>query len=39
VLQRAGVSFRCTAIVAGKSYLFAVDETNSAGHVRYVGLP
>jgi Domain of unknown function (DUF4333) len=38
VLQRAGVNFACTAIVGGKSYPFAVTETNSAGHVRYVGL-
>jgi hypothetical protein len=38
VLQRAGLAFRCTAVVAGRSYPFAVTEVDGAGHVRYVGL-
>lgn len=39
VLQQAGLSFRCTAVIHGSSrhYPFAVSETDNAGHVRYVG--
>ncbi|MHB8234707.1 MAG: DUF4333 domain-containing protein [Solirubrobacteraceae bacterium] len=38
VLQQAGVSFRCSAVIAGASrrYPFAVREIDNAGHVRYV---
>jgi hypothetical protein len=38
VLQRAGLAFRCTAVVGGRRYPFAVTEVDGAGHVRYVGL-
>jgi hypothetical protein len=38
VLQRAGIKFACTAVVAGRPYPFAVNETNANGHVSYVGL-
>ncbi len=39
VLQRAGIVFRCTAVVRGQTrrYPFAVREVDSAGHVRYTG--
>jgi hypothetical protein len=37
VLQQKGVSFVCTAKVAGRGYPFAVTEADSYGHVRYVG--
>jgi len=39
VLQRAGISFRCTAAIdnGARSYPFVVTETDSAGHLRYLG--
>lgn len=37
VLQRAGITFTCTATVNGKSYPFEVTETDDKGHVRYLG--
>jgi hypothetical protein len=39
VLQRAGIVFRCTAVVRGRTrrYPFEVREVDGAGHVRYVG--
>jgi Domain of unknown function (DUF4333) len=37
VIQKAGVVFTCTATVDGKPYPFEVTETDSDGHVRYVG--
>jgi hypothetical protein len=39
VLQRAGLVFRCTAVIDGEShrYPFVVSEVNDSGHVRYVG--
>jgi hypothetical protein len=39
VLQKAGVTFTCTAVVAGnpKHYPFVVTQTDDHGHVRYVG--
>jgi hypothetical protein len=39
VLQRAGVTFRCTAAVGGdaRSYPFVVTEVDDAGHLRYLG--
>ncbi|HEV7161873.1 MAG TPA: DUF4333 domain-containing protein, partial [Solirubrobacteraceae bacterium] len=39
VLQRAGITFRCTAVIDGtsRSYPFAVSEVDNAGHVRFVG--
>jgi Domain of unknown function (DUF4333) len=38
VLQRAGLVFRCTAVVDGESrrYPFVVREVDNAGHVRYL---
>jgi hypothetical protein len=40
VLQRAGLKFTCTAVVAGasRSYPFLVSEVDAAGHVRYIGV-
>jgi hypothetical protein len=40
VLQRAGLKFTCTAVVAGtsRSYPFVVSEVDGAGHVRYIGV-
>lgn len=40
VLQRAGVVFRCTAVVNGRArrYPFVVREIDGAGHVRYEGI-
>lgn len=40
VLQRAGIVFRCTAVVEGTShrYPFAVTELDNAGHVRFLGI-
>jgi hypothetical protein len=40
VLQRAGLVFRCTAVVAGaqRRYPFIVSEVGNAGHVRYLGV-
>lgn len=39
VLQRAGLVFRCTAVIAGgaRRYPFIVSEVDGAGHVQYVG--
>jgi hypothetical protein len=39
VLQRAGIVFRCTAVIDGRArrYPFLVREIDGAGHVRYVG--
>jgi Domain of unknown function (DUF4333) len=37
VLQQAGVSFVCSAVIRGKRYPFAVTEIDGRGHVRYVG--
>lgn len=39
VLQRAGIAFRCTAVIDGTTrlYPFAVSELDSSGHVRYAG--
>ncbi len=39
VLQKAGIVFRCTAVVRGRKrrYPFEVREVDGAGHVRYVG--
>jgi hypothetical protein len=39
VLQRAGLVFRCTAMIDGtaRRYPFMVSEVDNAGHVRYVG--
>jgi Domain of unknown function (DUF4333) len=39
VLQRAGLSFRCTAAVDGgaQRYPFVVTEVDGAGHLRYLG--
>lgn len=37
VLQRVGLTFTCSAVVHGKAYPFEVTETDSHGHVRYVG--
>lgn len=39
VLQRAGISFTCTAVVAGnaKRYPFVVTQVNDNGRVRYEG--
>jgi hypothetical protein len=37
VLQRAGIVFRCTALVRGRRYPFVVSETDDKGHVRYLG--
>jgi hypothetical protein len=39
VLQRAGLAFRCTAVVkaGARRFSFAVSEVDDAGHVRYVG--
>ncbi len=39
VLQKAGIVFKCTAVVAGKPtrYPFLVTQTDNHGHVRYVG--
>lgn len=40
VLQQAGLHFRCTAVLAGATRRseFDVQELDSAGHVRYVGI-
>jgi hypothetical protein len=40
VLQRAGLVFRCIAVIKGASrrYPFVVSEVDGAGHVRYVGV-
>jgi len=35
VLQKAGLSFTCRATVSGRSYSFAVHETDGRGNVRY----
>lgn len=39
VLQRAGLTFRCTAVIDGEArrYQFLVSELDNAGHVRYLG--
>jgi hypothetical protein len=39
VLQRAGLVFTCTAVIAGapRRYPFVVSEVGNAGHVRYLG--
>lgn len=37
VLQQAGVTFTCEATAAGRTYPFEVVQTDSHGHVRYVG--
>jgi hypothetical protein len=37
VLQQKGLSFTCTAKVAGRGYPFTVTEADGYGHVRYVG--
>jgi hypothetical protein len=37
VLQHEGVTFTCTAQVAGQRYPFEVVETDGHGNVRYVG--
>jgi hypothetical protein len=37
VIQKAGIVFTCTATVNGKSYPFEVTETDSNGHVSYIG--
>jgi len=39
VLQRAGLVFRCTAVIDGgtRRYPFIVSEVGNAGHVQYVG--
>ncbi len=39
VLQQAGVTFTCMAVISGKGYRypFAVSEVDSRGHVHYVG--
>jgi hypothetical protein len=37
VLQQARVSFTCTATLGGKSYAFAVTETDGNRRVRCVG--
>ncbi|HTU77533.1 MAG TPA: DUF4333 domain-containing protein [Solirubrobacteraceae bacterium] len=39
VLQQAGLSFRCTAVIDGgaRRYAFIVSELGNAGHVRFVG--
>jgi Domain of unknown function (DUF4333) len=36
VLQQAGLSFSCSAMVKGRSYPISVRELDSAGHVQYV---
>ncbi len=40
VLQRAGLVFRCTAVIDGEArrYPFEVREVDDSGHVRYLGL-
>jgi hypothetical protein len=40
VLQHAGVTFTCTAVINGEGYRypFAVRELDNTGHVQYVGL-
>jgi hypothetical protein len=40
VLQRAGLVFRCTAVIEGaqRRYPFIVSEVGNAGHVRYLGV-
>ena len=38
VLQRAGISFTCTARIGSRRYPFVVTQTNDSGHVRYVGV-
>lgn len=40
VLQQAGVTFKCTAVISGRGYRypFAVREVDNKGHVQYVGL-
>jgi hypothetical protein len=37
VIQKAGITFTCAAIINRRSYPFSVTEVNGAGHVRYVG--
>jgi hypothetical protein len=37
VLQRAGLVFKCTATVNGRSYPFTVTEVDGRGNVRFVG--
>jgi hypothetical protein len=39
VLQQAGVTFTCTAVISGKGYRypFAVREVDGKGHVQYLG--
>lgn len=37
VLQQEGLTFTCTAKTGGKNYPFEVTETNSLGHVQYIG--
>ena len=39
VLQKAGISFNCSAVVKGSSkrYPFVVTQVDNDGHVRYVG--
>jgi hypothetical protein len=39
VLQQAGVTFTCNAVISGKGYRypFAVREVDSKGHVQYLG--
>ncbi len=39
MLQKAGIGFTCTAVIAGKPkrYPFLVTQTDNHGHVRYVG--
>jgi hypothetical protein len=37
VLQQAGLTFTCIAAVNGRAYPFDVTETNSSGHVTYIG--
>lgn len=37
VLQQAGLKFVCKARVGGKTYPFAVEQTDASGHVRYIG--
>jgi hypothetical protein len=37
VLQQQGLAFTCTAAAGNRRYPFAVTESDSDGHVRYVG--
>jgi hypothetical protein len=36
ILQEVGLTFTCRASVNGRSYPFAVSETDGEGHVRYL---